>query len=117
MAPQEAAEPAFLNVERSLTGRRWRVRESDAGLIEAFRRNHALPEIAARLMAARGVTRDSAENFLNPTLKAFFPNPSTFVDRDSAASAIEDAIDAGRQCAVLADYDVDGATSGAQLVR
>lgn len=108
---------AFLGVERSLTGRRWRTREPDIGLVDAFRRRFSLPEIAARLMAARGVPLEGAETFLEPTLKALFPDPSTFTDMDEAARVIEDAIVSGRSCAVLADYDVDGGSSGAQLVR
>jgi single-stranded-DNA-specific exonuclease len=111
------ANAAFLGVERSLTGRRWRSRDADLALVEAFRRRFSLPEVAARLMAARGVTMESAANFLQPTLKALFPDPSTFQDMDEAARVIEDAIVSGRSCAVLADYDVDGGSSGAQLVR
>ncbi|ANP44597.1 single-stranded-DNA-specific exonuclease RecJ [Candidatus Viadribacter manganicus] len=108
---------AFLGVERSLTGRRWRTREADLGLVEAFRRQFSLPEIAARLMAARGIGLEDAEAFLFPTLKTHFPDPSSFADMDEAARVIEDAIVAGRSCAVFADYDVDGGSSGAQLVR
>lgn len=108
---------AFLGVERSLTGRRWRTREADLALVEALRRRFSLPEIAARLMAARGIGLDDAEAFLFPTLKTHFPDPSSFADMDEAARVIEDAIVAGRSCAVFADYDVDGGSSGAQLVR
>jgi single-stranded-DNA-specific exonuclease len=108
---------AFLGVERSLTNRRWRTREADLGLTEALRRRFSLPEIAARLMAARGISIDEAEAFLSPTLKTHFPDPSSFADMDEAARVIEDAIVSGRPSAVLADYDVDGGSSAAQLVR
>jgi single-stranded-DNA-specific exonuclease len=110
-------DSAFLGVERSLTGRRWRARDADVGVVEALRRRFALPEIAARLLAARGVALDQAEAFLAPTLKTHFPDPSSFQDMDEAARVIEDAIVSGRSCAVLADYDVDGGSSAAQLVR
>jgi single-stranded-DNA-specific exonuclease len=110
-------DSAFLGVQRSLTGRRWRARDADVGQVEALRRRFALPEIAARLLAARGVGLDDAERFLDPTLKALFPDPSSFADMDEAARVIEDAIVSGRSCAVLADYDVDGGSSAAQLVR
>lgn len=112
----EATSP-FLGVERSLTGRRWRARGSDLATVEAFRRKFGLPEIAARLMAGRGVPLDAAQTFLEPTLKALFPDPSSFADMDKAASLIEDAIVSGKPAAVLADYDVDGGSSAAQLVR
>lgn len=107
----------FLGVERSLTGRRWRVRDANLALVEEFRRRFSLPEIAARLMATRGVTSEDAAGFMEPTLKTHFPDPSSFQDMDEAARVIEDAIVSGRSCAVLADYDVDGGSSGAQLVR
>lgn len=114
---KETTAPAFLGVERSLTGRRWRTPEVDAGLVDAFRRRFQLPEIAARLLASRGVSLEAAQTFLEPTLKALFPDPSSFQDMDEAARVIEDAIVSGRPCAVLADYDVDGGSSAAQLVR
>jgi single-stranded-DNA-specific exonuclease len=63
------------------------------------------------------VSLDDAEAFLAPTLKTHFPDPSSFQDMDEAARVIEDAIVGGRVCAVLADYDVDGGSSAAQLVR
>ncbi|MES1158853.1 MAG: DHH family phosphoesterase, partial [Terricaulis silvestris] len=110
-------ERAFLGAGRSLTGKRWRVREADVGLVEAHRRKFGLSEIGARILASRGVGLEDASVFLSPTLKVLFPDPSSFQDMDLAASLIEDAIVSGRKCAVLADYDVDGATSGAQLVR
>ncbi len=116
-AVKVATAGAFLGVERSLTGRRWRQRDGDAGIAEALRRRFQLPEIAARLLAARGVSLSDAENFLAPTLKALFPDPSSFKDMDVACALIEDAIVSGKPAAVLADYDVDGGTSAAQLVR
>lgn len=108
---------AFLGVERSLTGRRWRSREGDPGIAEALRRRYSLPEIAARLLAARDISLDGAKDFLDPTLRVLFPDPSSFQDMDIACSLIEDAIVSGKPTAVLADYDVDGGTSAAQLVR
>jgi single-stranded-DNA-specific exonuclease len=112
-----ASDAAFLGVERSLTGRRWRARDGDVALTEALRRRYSLPEVAARLLAGRGVGLEEAKDFLEPTLKALFPDPSSFQDMDRAASLIEDAIVQGRRVAVLADYDVDGGSSAAQLVR
>ncbi|MGE0830987.1 MAG: single-stranded-DNA-specific exonuclease RecJ, partial [Hyphomonadaceae bacterium] len=108
---------AFLGVERSLSGRAWRAREADLKLAELHRRKHGLPEIAARLLAARGISEADAALFLKPTLRELFPDPSTFADMDKAANAIEDAIVHNRKTAVFCDYDVDGGTSGAQLVR
>jgi single-stranded-DNA-specific exonuclease len=76
-----------------------------------------LSEPLARALASRGVSPEQAADFLNPTLKALFPDPSSFQDMDLAASILVDAVVSGRPSAVFADYDVDGASSAAQIVR
>lgn len=112
-----ASHPAFLGVSRSLSGRAWRQRPAEAGLIRAHMQALNLEEPLARALAARGVRADQGADFLQPTLKALFPDPSSFMDMDAAAAAIIDALQAGASIHVFADYDVDGASSAALLVR
>lgn len=112
-----AAEAGYLGVRRSLTGRVWRRRPADEALVRDHQRRHGLSEPLARALAARGVDGEAAGDFLRPTLKAQFPDPSSFVDMDRAATILVDAVEAGRPMAIFADYDVDGASSAAQLVR
>ena len=76
-----------------------------------------IPEPLARALASRGITADTAANYLRPTLKALFPDPSSFLGMDEAASVLIDAFEHERKVIVFADYDVDGASSAAQLVR
>jgi single-stranded-DNA-specific exonuclease len=108
---------AFLGVERSLLGRRWRARggEERAGL--AIAQRLALPEIVGRLLAGRGIAPEAAESFLSPTLRELLPDPSRFLDMDKAADRLARAVQAGEAIAVFGDYDVDGATSSALLAR
>ncbi len=107
----------FLGVTRSLSGRLWRERVAEADTTRHHQLNHGLSEPLARAIASRGVTVEQGADFLNPTLKALFPDPSTFADMDLAAALLVDALQARRRVAVFADYDVDGASSAAQLVR
>ena len=107
----------FLGVTRSLSGRMWRERVAEADTTRHHQLNHGLSEPLARAIASRGVTVEQGADFLNPTLKALFPDPSTFADMDLAAALLVDALQARRRVAVFADYDVDGASSAAQLVR
>ena len=107
----------FLGVARSVSGRRWRERPADPRLVLDLQRRHELIEPLARALAARGVGLEDAETYLNPTLRALFPDPSSFLDMDRAAEVIVDAHIRNRPMLVFADYDVDGATSAAQLVR
>lgn len=107
----------FLGVSRSLTGRAWRSRAADEGAARSHALRHGLSEPLARALAARGVRADEAEQYLTPTLKALFPDPSSFLDMDKAAEILIDALVRDRPMTVFADYDVDGATSAALLVR
>lgn len=116
-AAQAPSPQSFLGVERSLSGRIWQPRPWDAQEILALQRGFGLPEIAARILAGRGVRAENAGSFLQPTLRELFPDPSSFIDMDKAVDAVEDAIQRRRPTAVFADYDVDGGTSAAQLVR
>ena len=108
---------AFLGVTRSLSGRAWRARPADAGAVRSHQLRLGLSEPLARALASRGVGEGLAEAYLNPTLKAQFPDPSSFHDMDRAAEVLIGAVMAERPVTVFADYDVDGATSAALLVR
>ncbi len=108
---------AYLGVHRSLTGRAWRQRPADWDLVRSHQLRHGLSEPLARALASRGVEATAGESYLTPTLRALFPDPSCFMDMDKAAAILVDAIARRRPCVVFADYDVDGATSAALLVR
>ena len=101
----------------SATNRKWNLRAVDEHLVTAISREHDLPEIVARLLVARGVLPEEIEDFLNPSLRHFLPNPSNLLDMDKAAARIADAIIKQEKIAIFGDYDVDGATSSALLAR
>ncbi|MEE3623461.1 single-stranded-DNA-specific exonuclease RecJ [Nitrospirillum sp. BR 11752] len=113
-----AGEPRpLLGVSRSATGRRWLARPHDERLALAHAQRGGLPELVGRVLAARGVSLEEAEDFLAPTLKRFLPDPHALLDMQAAAEHLADAVRRGRRLAVFGDYDVDGATSSALLVR
>ncbi len=76
-----------------------------------------IPDVVGRVLAGRGVTVDQGADYLNPTLKSMLPDPSQFRDMDSASERIGAAVRDGDPIAIFGDYDVDGATSTALLVR
>lgn len=75
-----------------------------------------MPELMGRLLASRGVTVEDAPVFLDPTLRALLPDPSSIIDMDAAAARLAEAVMAGEPVGVFGDYDVDGACSAALLV-
>ncbi len=112
-----SGRPGFLGVSRSLSGRAWRQRPADAELVRRHQMESGLDEPIAQALASRQIAAESAASYLNPTLKALFPDPSSFLDMDRAAELLVDALVRKRPMAVFADYDVDGASSAALLVR
>ena len=76
-----------------------------------------IPEILARIMAARGVGLDAAEKYLEPTIRELMPDPSTLTAMDELADRLARAIADGEAIALFGDYDVDGACSCALMAR
>ena len=83
----------------------------------ALAQRFGLPEIVGRLLAGRGVAAEDAERFLAPTLRDFMPDPSHLKDMDRAVERLVRAIRIPRPSSCFGDYDVDGATSSALLLR
>ena len=110
---------AFLGVERSVCGRVWRDRLDPRGVQQAaaIGQRYGLPELLARILAGRNVGLDEVEDFLDPTIRRLMPDPNVLTEMEQAASRIADAVQHSENIAILGDYDVDGATSTALLVR
>lgn len=106
-----------LNVRASCRGLTWRWRCSDDAKVETLVSGAAIDDLTARLLAGRGIAPEEAASFLDPKLRDFLPNPSVMKDMDKAAAVIIEAIKAKQKITIFADYDVDGGTSAAQIVR
>ena len=108
---------AFLNVEHSLTGRRWVGPGSEADrLAEAMAQQTRLPLPLCQTLVARGVAPDQAAAFLAPQLRDLLPDPLSLRDMGKAAARFLQAVRDRQRIAVFADYDVDGGTSAALLI-
>jgi single-stranded-DNA-specific exonuclease len=107
----------WLDGSLSITGRRWLAQACDERMALAVAQSHGLPDLAARILVGRGIGLDSVEAHMAPTLRGFLPDPSALLDMDKAAKRIAHAVMAGERIALFADYDVDGATSSALLLR
>ena len=74
-------------------------------------------DIVTQLLLARGVAEADLARNRTPTLRDFLPDPSEFNDMDTAADRLAQAVLSGERITVYGDYDVDGATSAALLIR
>lgn len=107
--------PPVLGVQASLLGNRW-----------CWRGNCLPPdaldgrgedELLHQLFRARGAAPADFPRLKAPTLRDWLPDPSLFRDMDTAAARLADAIEARQRIILYGDYDVDGATSAAVLIR
>jgi single-stranded-DNA-specific exonuclease len=107
--------PSFVcGVSHSILGLPWRWRGAAAGVSDTRMQPDDLTD---QLLLARGVDRDELERHRSPTIRGFMPDPSIFRDMDQAAARLADAVEAREAVTIFGDYDVDGATSAALLVR
>ncbi|MHB8919055.1 MAG: single-stranded-DNA-specific exonuclease RecJ, partial [Desulfocucumaceae bacterium] len=95
----------------------WRVRESDPALIYIFSHELGISPVLAGLLANRGIsTVDEARLFLEGSLDAIH-DPFLMADMDKAVRRIRAALDNHEKILIYGDYDADGATATALLMR
>ncbi|HEX8525725.1 single-stranded-DNA-specific exonuclease RecJ [Allosphingosinicella sp.] len=101
-------------VSRSILDQPWRWRGTASdGLDAGFQAD----DLVDQLLLARGIAREDLERHRAPTIRGFMPDPSIFRDMDKAAERLADSVERLEAVTVFGDYDVDGATSAALLVR
>lgn len=104
--------PVLLDIAGSILGQPWRWRGLAGDDIDG-----GPDDLVRRLLISRGCPSDDIERHRIPTIRGFMPDPSIFRDMDRAAERLAAAVLAGEQVTVFGDYDVDGATSAALLIR
>lgn len=97
-------------VEKSMLGKAWVVAGDGV--------ENSSGDLLKNILAGRGIhTDEDTRKFLNPSIKEYMPNPSVLQDMDVAARIVADAVCGGDKIAIYGDYDVDGITSTAVLVK
>jgi len=111
------AERAFLDVETSLTGRRWTGPDgATQRLSEAMEQATTLPRALCNTLVRQGVTPQDAPAYLAPALRDLLPDPAVLRDMATAGARFVRAVQAREKIAVFADYDVDGGASAALIL-
>lgn len=101
----------------SVLGSNWKSRDIDERQVYRYVNDYNISELLARIMIARGVEEQDVEKFLNPKIKDLLPDPFHLLDMEKACARVADGILRKERIKVLGDYDVDGATSSALLIR
>jgi single-stranded-DNA-specific exonuclease len=114
---QRSGPSSLFEGKVSVGGRRWVWEDANPRETLHLAQNHGIGTLAASILLKRGVTFQTAEAFLNPTLRELMPDPSHLKDMDKGVDRIVRAIKARETLAVFGDYDVDGGTTTALLKR
>jgi len=101
----------------SITGKKWIFKKFENSDVKNYSENYHLKEIVARLIAIRKNNIDDINLFLNPKIKNSLPNPFELKDMNKAVERTYESILKRDTIGVFGDYDVDGASSAALLVK
>jgi single-stranded-DNA-specific exonuclease len=102
----------------NLPQQRWQIATADAGRAAEIAQAVDVSPLVAQVLLHRGVeTPEQARLFLDPALQAL-PSPlEDFADLPLCLELLINAINQGHTIAICGDYDADGMTSTALLLR
>jgi len=100
-----------------MSAKRWIVREQDAQRVASLAHVLAVSPTVAALLLSRGYDNEqAARNFLKPAYEQLH-DPDLMLGISEAVPRLLRAIDQGEPILVYGDYDVDGTTGTALLLR
>ncbi|MDR2105958.1 MAG: single-stranded-DNA-specific exonuclease RecJ [Coriobacteriales bacterium] len=98
--------------------RRWIIRDVDKAAVQALTESCGLAPLVAHTLVARGIqTAAAVEDFLHPSLDREWSAPEAVCGLVAVSDALEEAIRAHRRILVFGDFDVDGISATACMVR
>ena len=100
-----------------LSGKKWEISPRNERIEAAMAQQYGVSPVIAALLVQRGVAVEDVESYLNPTLRELMQDPFQLLDMHKAVDRLCRAIEAKEVIGIFGDYDVDGATSSALLVR
>ena len=96
--------------------KKWESYKSDDEKVASVATQFGISELLARIIINRNISEDKIDSFLHPKIEDLF-DPFLFNDMDKAVERIIKAINEKEKITIYGDYDVDGITSSALLVK
>ena len=115
--PTETPVSAFTD-RPSIPDQRWKLHPANPSLARSMAKTIGISPMIAQVLINRGITStEDAQNFLDPDLQAL-PSPlDDFPDLALSLEILVQAIQNSEPIAICGDYDADGMTSTALLLR
>lgn len=103
---------------QKLPNQRWRIAPAKVGLASKLALSTRLSPLLAQFLINRGIeTYEEAYTYLYPESQVMPPPVEEFPDLVISVEMLKDAIANGTKIAICGDYDADGMTSTALLLR
>lgn len=104
--------------DRTLPNQRWQIYPSQAQQAEHLAQEIGLSPLLAQVLINRGIeSAQGVQAFLEPELEVLPPPMQDFPDLAMSVELLHEAISIGEKIAICGDYDADGMTSTALLLR
>ena len=110
-------EKSFFGISNSLLNNFWVKNEPNQRLSLNISQKYSLNNIVSNLLSLRIFDANNVNDFLEPTLEKYLPNPTIFNDLKKASVRVFNAIKNKENISILGDYDVDGLSSIAILKK
>lgn len=107
----------FSGAMSTLKRMKWVLREEDPIAAASLARDLRIYPLLARILSSRGfMDVETANDYLHPDIDRLHP-PSSMADMERGASRVAEAVEDGSKILVHGDYDTDGLTATALMVR
>ena len=103
--------------ELSLLNNKWSLKDYNERHVLTLSQRNKITPILAKLLTLRNIESENVENYLNLNLYNNLPNPFLLKDMEITIARIIQAIEKNENIGIIADYDVDGSTAAAILIK
>ena len=104
-------------IKNSFLRKNWKLADFDERYSLMLSQRFQLDEIISKIISIKKINFDDIFLYLKPSLKDQIPEPYLFKNMKKSINRVYKAIENNEKIAIIADYDVDGATSAALLIK
>ena len=104
-------------IKNSFSGKNWRLAEFDERQTLLISQRYKLDKIISKLIAIRNINVEDISSFLSPDIGKILPDPYILKDMKKSVNRIYKSIINKEKIGIITDYDVDGASSAALLIK
>ena len=104
-------------IKNSFSGKNWKLAEFDKRKSLLISQRYELSEITSQLIAIRDINIEDIPSFLDPKINKILPDPFILKDMKKSVIRLSNSIINKEKIGIISDYDVDGSTSAALLIK